>query len=114
MLFTSENRVVLVSASAQRFLSRSREQTLGKPIEEIFTDATKLGRIVLDAFALHQVIPQREIELENGRRIQIALEFIAERGQRIGALLTMRDAESVHRLETELERTAEQISGPVD
>ena len=103
VLFTNESRVVLVSASAERFLGRTREDTLGKSVEEIFTDANKLGRIVLDAFALHHVISQREIELENGRRIQIALDFIAERGQRIGALLTMRDAESVRRLETELE-----------
>jgi PAS domain S-box-containing protein len=103
VLFTNESRVVLVSASAERFLGRSREETLGKPVEEIFTDANKLGRIVLDAFALHHVISQREIELENGRRIQIALDFIAERGQRIGALLTMRDAESVRQLEDELE-----------
>ena len=103
MLFTNENRVVLLSASAERFLKRSRDETLGKPVEEMFTDGNMLGRIVLDAFALHQPIPQREIELENGRRIQIALEFIAERGQRIGALLTMRDAESVRRLENELE-----------
>ena len=58
---------------------------------------------MLDAFALHRPIPQREIELENGRRIQIALDFIAERGERIGALLTMRDAESVRRLENEIE-----------
>ena len=103
MLFTSENYVVLVSASAERFLGRSRDETLGKSVEEIFTDANKLGRIVLDAFALHQGIPQREIELENGRRIQLALEFISEPGQRIGALLKMRDAESVRRLEDELE-----------
>ncbi|HZD32932.1 MAG TPA: ATP-binding protein [Candidatus Angelobacter sp.] len=103
VLFTSENDVVLVSASAEKFLGRSRDQTLGKPLGDIFTDATKLGRIVLDAFALHQGISQREIELENGRRVQIALEFIAERGQRIGALLTMRDAESVRRFENELE-----------
>ncbi len=103
MLFTSQNHAVLVSASAERFLGRSREEILGKPVEQIFTDASKLGQIVLDAFALHHVISQREIELENGRRIQIALDFIAERGQRIGALLTMRDAESVRRLENELE-----------
>jgi PAS domain S-box-containing protein len=103
VLFTNENRVVLVSASAERFLGRSREETLGQPVEEIFTDSNKLGQIVLDAFALHHVISQREIELENGRRIQIALDFIAERGQRIGALLTMRDAESVRRVENELE-----------
>jgi PAS domain S-box-containing protein len=103
ILFTKENRVVLVSASAERFLGWPRDQMLGKSVEEICSDRNKLGQIVLDAFALHHVISQREIELENGRRIQIALDFIADRGQRIGALLTMRDAESVRRLEDELE-----------
>ena len=103
VLFTKDNRVVLVSASAERFIGLPREQILGKTLEEIFTDANKFGRIVLDAFALHQVIPQREIELENKRKVQIALDFIAERGERIGALLTMRDAESVRRIENEIE-----------
>jgi signal transduction histidine kinase len=103
VLFTSDTHVVLVSSSAERFIGRPREEILGKVVEDIFTDVTMLGRIVLDAFALHRAIPQREIELENGRRIQIALDFIAERGERIGALLTMRDAESVRRIENEIE-----------
>ena len=103
VLFTRDTRVVLVSASAERFVGRPRAEILGNVVEEVFNDANKLGRIVLDAFALHQPIPQREIELENGRRIQIALDFIAERGERIGALLTMRDAESVRRIENEIE-----------
>ncbi len=103
VLFTRDTRVVLVSASAERFIGRSRGEILGNSVESVFSDANKLGRIVLDAFALHRPIPQREIELENGRRIQIALDFIAERGERIGALLTMRDAESVRRIENEIE-----------
>jgi len=103
VLFTSDTRVVLVSASAERFVGRPRDAILGNLVESVFSDANKLGRIVLDSFALHQPIPQREIELENGRRIQIALDFIAERGERIGALLTMRDAESVRRIENEIE-----------
>jgi len=103
VLFTSDARVVLVSVSAERFVGRPRGEILGNSVEGVFTDATKLGRVVLDAFALHQPIPQREIELENGRRIQIALDFIAERGERIGALLTMHDTESVRRLENEIE-----------
>jgi signal transduction histidine kinase len=103
VLFTRDTRVVLVSASAERFMGRPRGEILGNSVESVFTDANKLGRIVLDAFALHRPIPQREIELENGRRIQIALDFIAERGERIGALLTMRDAESVRRIENEIE-----------
>ena len=103
VLFTRDTRVVLVSASAERFIGRPRGEILGNSVESVFSDANKLGRIVLDAFALHRPIPQREIELENGRRIQIALDFIAERGERIGALLSMRDAESVRRIENEIE-----------
>ena len=103
VLFTRDTRVVLVSASAERFVGRPRGEILGNSVEQVFSDANKLGRIVLDAFALHQPIPQREIELENGRRIQIALDFIAERGERIGALLSMRDAESVRRIGDEIE-----------
>jgi signal transduction histidine kinase len=103
MLFTRDENVVLVSASAERFAGRHRAEILGRRVDEIFNDSTRLGRIVLDAFALHQPIPQREIEIEDGRRIQLSLDFIAERGQPIGALLTMRDAESVHRIENEIE-----------
>ena len=103
VLFTRDTRIVLVSASAERFIGRPRGEILGSVVEAVFTDANKLGRIVLDAFALHQGIPQREIELDNGRRIQIALDFIAERGERIGALLTMRDSESVRRIENQIE-----------
>ena len=35
--------------------------------------------------------------------MQFALDFIAERGERIGALITFRDAESVRRIENEFE-----------
>ncbi len=103
ILFTRDSRVVLVSSSAERFVGRSRGEILGHSVEEIFKLDGKLGTIVLDAFALHQSVPQREIELQNGQRVQLALDFISERGERIGALLTMRDAESVRRIENEIE-----------
>jgi PAS domain S-box-containing protein len=103
MLFTRDENVVLVSASAERFAGRHRAEILGRRVDEIFNDSTRLGRIVLDSFALRQPISQREIEIEDGRRIQLSLDFIAERGQPIGALLTMRDAESVRRIENEIE-----------
>ena len=52
VLFTRDTRVVLVSASAERFMGRPRGEILGSSVESVFTDANKLGRIVLDAFAL--------------------------------------------------------------
>jgi len=103
MLFTRDWRVVLVSASAERFVGIPRSEMLGRHVEEVFSDNSKIGRIVLDAYALHQPVPQREIEIEKGRRVQFALDFIAERGERIGALITIRDAESVRRIENEIE-----------
>ena len=103
VLFTRDGRIVLVSASAERFIGQPRSEMLGRMVEEVFNDSTRLGRIVLDAFALRQEVPSREIEMEHGRRVQLALDFISERGVAIGALLTVRDAESVRRIENEIE-----------
>lgn len=103
VLFTKDGRIVLVSASAERFVGRPRGEMLGYTVEQVFDDSTRLGQIVLDAFALRQPVPQREIEIERGRRVQIGLDFIAERGEQLGALLTMRDAESVKKIENEIE-----------
>ncbi|MGB7943731.1 MAG: hypothetical protein WCF42_10470, partial [Terriglobales bacterium] len=54
MLFTSDSRVVLVSASAEKFLGRPRREILGHTAEEIFSAAygpgTVLGAVVLPAF----------------------------------------------------------------
>jgi signal transduction histidine kinase len=103
ILFTKDSRIVLVSASAERFVGKQRGEMLGLTVEEVFNDSTRLGQIVLDAFALRQGVPQHEIELDRGRRIQLALDFIAEGGEQLGALLTMRDSESVRRIENEIE-----------
>jgi PAS domain S-box-containing protein len=103
MLFTREGKVVLVSASVERFIGRPRGEILGSNVEQIFDDTTKLGQIVLDAFALHEGFPARTLELGQNRKVQISIDFISEGGRAIGTLLTMRDAESVRRIENEIE-----------
>jgi signal transduction histidine kinase len=102
ILFTHDERIVLVSASAEHFVNRPRAEMLGKTVREVFTSETRLGRLVLDCFELHHTVSAREVE-SDARRIQVSLDFIEERGQKIGALLTMRDAESVRRIEDEIE-----------
>lgn len=103
MLFTSDFRAVLVSASAERFIGKPRGDMLGCTPTEIFSENTPLGSAILQAFRAHESLSAEEIEAENGHRIQVALDFIEEHGERIGALLTLRDAESVHRIEDEIE-----------
>ena len=103
MLFTRDSKVVLVSASVERFLGRSRRELLGHNVKEIFSAESPLGALVLDAFSLHHSIEERELESTNGRRVTVSLDFIHEKGTQIGALLTMRDAESARRIEDEIE-----------
>ncbi len=103
MLFTQDSRVVLVSASVERFMGRPRGELLGCTVEEIFSPNTKLGALVLEGFSLRRPIGQTELESLNGERVQVSLDFIQERGTPIGALLTLRDAESVRRIEDEIE-----------
>jgi len=103
MLFTRDSRVVLVSASAEKFLGRPRREILGRTAEEIFSDGTVLGAVVLPAFQKQRPLGQYEFEAVDGRRVQVSLDFIQEKGTPIGALLTMRDAESVRRIEDEIE-----------
>jgi signal transduction histidine kinase len=103
MLFTRDSRVVLVSASVEPFLGRPRRELLGHTVKEIFKSDSPLGELVLHAFQHRQPISPREIEMPNGKRVLMALDFIQEGGAQIGALLTLRDAESVRRIEDEIE-----------
>jgi signal transduction histidine kinase len=103
MLFTTDSKAVLVSASAERFTGKPRGDMLGCQPREIFSEESRLGRAVLQCFRDRQPLEETEIEMENGRRIQLSVDFIEDRGQRIAALLTLRDSESVHRIEDEIE-----------
>jgi PAS domain S-box-containing protein len=103
MLFTRDSRVVLVSASVERFLGRPRYELLGRGVKEIFSTSTTVGALVLEAFQSRRPIAQSEIEAGNGKRVQLSLDFIQEGGTQIGALLTLRDTESVRRIENEIE-----------
>jgi signal transduction histidine kinase len=103
MLFTRDSRVVLVSASVERFLGRPRHQLLGHTVKEVFSPDTPLGALVLEAFEARQPIARGELRLEGKRRVQVGLDFIQEGRTPIGALLTIRDTESVLRIEDEIE-----------
>ena len=103
MLFTRDSRVVLVSAPVERFLGRPRAELLGRTARDIFSDGSSLGTLLLDAFQHKRPLLQRESVAAEGRRLQVSLDFVQEKSTQIGALLIMRDAESVRRIEDEIE-----------
>ena len=103
MLFARDSRVVLVSAPVEGFLGRPRSELLGYTAGEVFDRRTDLGAALLDAFERRRPLPQREFEAAGGRRVQVSLDFVQERNSQIGALVVMRDTESVRRIGDEIE-----------
>jgi len=103
MLFARDSRVVLVSAPVERFLGRPRKELLGHTVKEVFSHDSILGPVVLDAFERKRAVLQHEVEAVGGRRIQVSLDFVQEKNTQIGALLIMRDTESVRRIGDEIE-----------
>jgi signal transduction histidine kinase len=103
MLFTRDSRVVLVSAPVERFLGRPRGDLLGRTAREIFSRDSPLGTMVVEAFERNRPLSQREVGAAGGRRVQVSMDFVHEKGTQIGALLIMRDAESVQRIGDEIE-----------
>jgi len=105
LLFTSEGRSVLVSEAARRFLQVGRTKVLGLHASEIFDRSTRLGKALQDAFDSRTPLVKEEVRTETGRRIQASLEFIHDEmgRQGLGALVTLRDLESMEEIESELE-----------
>ena len=105
LLFTAEGRAVLVSEAARRFLQMERGKVLGMHASEIFDRSTRLGKTLQDAFNSRKALVKEDVRTETGRRIQASLEFIHDEmgRQGLGALVTLRDLESMEEIESELE-----------
>ena len=103
ILFARDSRVVLVSAPAEAFLGRRRSELLGHTVDDIFDRNTLLGAALLDAFERRRPLSQREFEAAGGRHAQVSLDFVQEKNSQFGALLIMRDTESVRRIGDEIE-----------
>lgn len=103
MLFARDSRVVLVSAPVESFLGRPRAELLGHTVHEVFDQDSPLGAALLEAFERRRPLSPREFEAAGGKRVQVSLDFVQERTSQIGALLIMRDPESVRRIGDEIE-----------
>src|SRR5271157_546973 len=103
MLFSRDSRVVLVSAPVEAFLGHPRAELLGRTVQQIFDRYSRLGAALLDSFERRRPISQREFEAAGGKRVQVSLDFVQEKNSQIGALLIMRDTESVQRIGDEIE-----------
>jgi PAS domain S-box-containing protein len=106
VLFSAQGRAVMVSDAVEHFIGQDGEPLMGKTLEQIFKPNTELGRAVAEAFDEGRNVEAQAVRLEDGREVEIALDWISEGNRRsgsMGTLLTLRDRGSALKLERELE-----------
>ena len=109
LLFTRDGRAVMVSPAVQNFLGVPAEQILGRRASEIFPPEHPLRSalgLVGDDFTPVSAI---EVDVAGAvpgmppRRFGTSVQVITEGGTRMGALVTLRDLESLERISRQLQ-----------
>lgn len=109
LLFTRDGRAVMVSPSVQNFLGVPAEQLHGRRAVEIFTPEHWLRPALGLSGDDFTPIAAAEVELPGeapglaGRRVGVSVQVITEGGTRMGALVTLRDLESIERIGRQLQ-----------
>lgn len=105
MLFDKDDRLALATPSVGRFLGRAPEALLHRPAQEIFSRAAPIEAALHEAFQKRQPLAWQTVEPTNGSegpRLAVNVQFVEEHGERLGALVTLRDTTTRAELEDQL------------
>jgi len=105
LLFTRDARAVMISPAAEKFLGAPAGQFLGRRVTEIFPAGHPLHEALhIESDELREVAAETELETSEGpKRVSISVQAIQEDGERMGALVTLRDLDSLESINTQLQ-----------
>src|SRR6266699_371590 len=105
LLFTRDARAVMVSPAAEKFLGAPAGQFLGRRVTEIFPQDHPLRQALhLEGDAFRETAAETELKTAGGiRRVGVSVQGIQENGEQMGALVTLRDLDSLESINTQLQ-----------
>jgi PAS domain S-box-containing protein len=105
LLFTRDSRAVMISPAAEKFLGAPAGQFLGRRVTEIFPPGHPLHEALhIESDELSEVAAETELQTSEGpRRVSVTVQAIQEDGERMGALVTLRDLDSLESINTQLQ-----------
>lgn len=105
ILFTRDARAVMVSPAAEKFLGAPASHFLGKKVTDIFPPGHPMFEALhLEGGELQDIATETDLETLNGpKRISIGVQEIEGAGERMGALVTLRDLDSIESINTQLQ-----------
>jgi PAS domain S-box-containing protein len=105
LLFTRDSRAVMISPAAEKFLGQPAGQFLGRRVTEIFPPGHPLHDVLhIETDELSEVAAETELQTSEGpKRVSVTVQAIQEDGERMGALVTLRDLDSLESINTQLQ-----------
>jgi signal transduction histidine kinase len=109
LLFDKQDRLVLSTPAVTHFLHRSPGELARQSAGEVFSANNPLGRLLQQAFRQREALAWRTVEMDGESpkgRVSVNVQFIEGERERLGALVTLRDASTRARLEDQIEVAA--------
>src|ERR1700730_5428437 len=105
LLFTRDARAVMVSPAAEKFLGAPAGHFLGRRVNEIFPLGHPLHEVLhVEGDILSEIAAETDlVTIEGTRRVGVSVQAIQEDGERMGALVTLRDLDSIESINTQLQ-----------
>jgi signal transduction histidine kinase len=105
LLFTKEARAVMVSPAAEKFLGAPAGHFLGRRVTEIFPAGHPLHDVLqVQGDELSEIAAETDLAtIEGPKRVSVSVQAIQEEGERMGALVTLRDLDSIESINTQLQ-----------
>jgi PAS domain S-box-containing protein len=105
LLFTRDSRAVMISPAAEKFLGAPAGHFLGRRVTEIFPPGHPLhDALHIESDELSEVAAETELQTSEGpKRVSVSVQAIQEDGERMGALVTLRDLDSLESINTQLQ-----------
>src|SRR5579864_688250 len=105
LLFTRDARAVMVSPAAEKFLGAPAGHFLGRRVHEIFPPGHPLREVLhMEGDELSEIAAETDLKTVEGvRRVSVSVQAIQENGERMGALVTLRDLDSIESINTQLQ-----------
>ncbi len=109
MLFDKQDRLVLATPAVSRFLNRPLDAAKPLRADEVFAADTGLDHLLREAFRTRSSLPWQVVETGGESeipRVIASIQFVETEGERVGSLVTLRDAATRAELQKEIDVTA--------
>lgn len=108
LLFDNNARLMMAGETVERLLGKSREQLIGRRLDELFPPSTVLGNVIVNSVGNRESVHNQPVtippEAGGAQRLLVSVEILHRPSNQadVGTLITLRDVESRRQLEVQL------------